>query len=97
MTWVNGSGEEGGAAIVDAIEITSGSFSVTPKAAPPAATGWYVYVGPGPNEMVLQNAMPLGLNEVWLPEGELKQEGRTAGSGQSATFKLPAPRVLPRG
>jgi len=97
MTWVNDAGEEGAAAAGRTIEITSGSISVMPKAAPSCARGWNVYVGPGPDEMVLQNESPLGLDEGWSPNGAVKAEGRSPGTGQSPTLTLAVPRVLPRG
>jgi hypothetical protein len=97
MTWVNRSGEEGAPAVPDVIEIASGSISVMPKSAPPAATGWNVYVGPGPDDMVLQNEAPLEVNETWSPHGAVKHEGRGPGKGQPAGLLLAVPRVLPRG
>jgi len=97
MTWTNDAGEEGAPAVPDVIEITSGSMSVTPKPAPPAIAGWNVYVGSGPDEMVLQNDRPLGLSEGWAPTGEVRHEGREPGSGQSANLILAVPRVLQRG
>ena len=97
MAWVNGLGEEGAPATPDTIEITSGSFSVTPKPAPLPAIGWNVYVGPGPDELVSQTEEPLGLDAIWAPSGALQQQGQAPGTGQTATLMLASPRVLQRG
>jgi hypothetical protein len=97
MGWVNAQGEEGAPAVPDAIEVTAGAIAVTPKTAPPAATGWNVYAGPGPEQVVRQNDAPLGLNEGWSPAGELRTDGPGQGWGQSANLTLAVPHVLARG
>ncbi len=47
-------------------------------------TGWNLFVGMQEDEAGLQNATPLGVNEVWtMPEGGIVA-GRPPGTGQSA-------------
>jgi hypothetical protein len=97
MSWINGAGEEGACAAPAAILIAGGTLLVRPGQAPKTATGWNVYVGAAPNAMLLQNASPIAVGQIWLQPDTVNTAGRAPGTGQSPSYARPVPRVIPRG
>jgi hypothetical protein len=97
ITWLNRDGAEGQPAAPDAIQVTTGGFTVTPGDPVPTAVAWNVYVGGGPDCMTLQNVVPLSISAAWPQTSEPTTNGRVPGTGQPADYIQPAPRVLPRG
>src|SRR5689334_5735381 len=63
--WTNRAGEEGAASVAAAITTTASTFTARPSIAPANAQGWNVYVGVSPTSLVLQNASPMGVGQVW--------------------------------
>jgi hypothetical protein len=97
MAWINGTGEEGAAAIPAAIATSGSSFVVTPHAAPPAAAGWNVYAGPGPDSMVRQNDQAIPPGSAWTQPPLVRASGSAPGCGQPPSYFHQLPRVIQRG
>jgi len=97
MSWTNAQGQEGASAVPDAIATSAGTFLVEPGSPPPYATGWNVYAGTSPGTMSLQNMAPLAPGQTWLQPGTLSTTGRAPGSGQTASYIQPVPRMIERG
>jgi hypothetical protein len=97
MAWVNGTGEEGAAAIPAVITTSGSSFTVTPKAAPHAAAGWNVYAGPAPDSMVRQNDESIPPAAAWTQPAMVRASGSAPGCGQPPSYFHSLPRVIQRG
>jgi hypothetical protein len=96
MAWTNSQGEEGACAVPAAITTSACTLAVQPGTAPPNATGWNVYLGTGPDNMSLQNDVPIAAGQTWLQPGTMAA-GRAPGRGQSPTYVKPVPRMIQRG
>jgi hypothetical protein len=94
--WTNSAGEEGASSIPTMIQVSGSSFAVQ-TTAPSNVKGWQVYCGTDPATMTLQNASTLAPGQTWVQPDTLSSTGRLAGSGQTATFRLPVPRTIQRG
>jgi hypothetical protein len=97
VTWLNSGREEGALSHPDTISLVTGTFSVTPPAAPPNATGWNLYAGNSPETVVLQNASPLPLNGIWIQSSAVLTSGQVPGSGQTPNYFQPVPQFIQRG
>jgi hypothetical protein len=97
MAWLNAASEEGASAVPAVITLSASTLQVQPAMSPSTATGWNVYVGPAPEDMVLQNTSPIPAGEIWLQTSALAQAGQRPGSGQEPNYFKPIPRVLQRG
>jgi hypothetical protein len=97
MAWVNESGEEGAGAVPTSITTSSSGFLVAPPAAPAAAIGWNVYVGPAPGTMVRQNDLLIAADQPWQQAGVPVTSGAKPGDGQAPSRVLTVPRILQRG
>jgi hypothetical protein len=73
------------------------TLAVATNSAPPAITGWNVFVGPSVDEVTRQNDVPLPISSNWhLPPAGLR-DGPRVGHGQAADWYLRPARVLHRG
>jgi hypothetical protein len=101
MAWVNQAGEEGTPADATAMTISSSTFLVQPSAeqfpAPQNVTGWNIYVGPDPDHMTQQNAVPVPKGDSWIQPNGILDSGKRPGQGQRPSYKQPIPRVIQRG
>jgi hypothetical protein len=97
MTWVNAEGEEGASAIPAVITVTESTFAVQPVSPPQGTTGWNVYAGSAPENMMLQNASPIGPGQSWQQLMPLATTGQQPSSGQHPTYVKPIPRLIQRG
>ena len=97
IAWVNQSGDEGASAEAAVVTTTGSTLLVEPGRAPQNATGWNVYVGTAPDGMILQSAAPIPADDSWLQPNSLAGSGRKPGDGQSPSYMLAIPRVIPRG
>lgn len=97
MSWMNAAGEEGASAPPAVVTITGKTLLVAPGAAFSKVAGWNVYVGDGPQRMVLQNSAAIGTDAMWQASGSLVAVGKPPGSGQRPSFLKPLPRILQRG
>jgi hypothetical protein len=97
MSWVNGAGEEGTAAIPATIVTNQSSFLVQPGSAPALACGWNVYAGTQPDALIRQNAFLVGTGDTWRQPGALMASGPKPGNGQSPAYLYPIQRILMRG
>jgi hypothetical protein len=95
--WTNRTGEEGAASVAAAITTTASTFTARPSIAPANAQGWNVYVGVSPTSLVLQNASPMGVGQIWTQTSGLVTTGKLAPPGQAANYMRQAPRILQRG
>src|ERR1051326_6961503 len=82
--WTNRAGEEGAASVAAAITTTASTFTARPSIAPANAQGWNVYVGVSPTSLVLQNASPMGVGQIWTQTSGLVTTGKLAPPGQAA-------------
>jgi hypothetical protein len=97
MAWLNGTGEEGAAAIPAVITTSGSSFTVTPKSAPSEAAGWNIYAGPAPDSMVRQNDQALALSTAWIQPAMVRASGNEPGCGQPPSYFHALPRLIQRG
>jgi hypothetical protein len=97
MAWVNGTGEEGAAAVPAVVTTAGSSFAVTPKPAPPAAAGWNVYAGPAPESMARQNDQSIPPAATWTQPALVRAGGSAPGCGQPPSYFHSLPRVIQRG
>jgi hypothetical protein len=97
MAWVNPAGEEGVSAEPAVAATTSSTLLVEAGSAPRNAAGWYVYVGPDPESMTLQNAAPIPAGDNWLQPNSIAMTGRRPGRGQQPSYLQPIPRMIQRG
>ncbi len=97
MAWVNRSGEEGAAAAAVDVTTNGNTIAVQPGAKPANATGWNVFLGSDPAEMVQQNESPLAAEETWVQFVPPAVSGRKPGQGQAPNYLKPLPRMLQRG
>jgi hypothetical protein len=97
MAWTNGQGEEGAPAATTTIATSACTLAARPGAAPSGATGWNFYVGVTSDTLSLQNGSPIAAGETWLQPGTWSAGGRAPGSGQSASYVKPVPRMIQRG
>jgi hypothetical protein len=95
--WVNEGGEEGASSEPTVATITGSTFQADAGPPPANAAGWNVYVGDGPESMVLQNGSPIAAGQVWQASGPLVTSGKAPGSGQEPTYLKPVPRLILRG
>ena len=96
VTWANLAGEESSASDIAAVTTSDGQDVAVSIAGPPAnASGWNVYAGEAPVPLVLQNDIPLGMNDTWT--GNTIRPGRLAGTGQKPTWFLVDHKVIERG
>jgi hypothetical protein len=96
MSWCNERGEEGACSPPAKITIAGSTFEVEPWAPPVNATGWNVYAGVGPAEMVRQNGAAVGLGAKWTQPDALA-DGMAAGSGQAVGYVQAIARLIERG
>jgi hypothetical protein len=71
------------------------AVSITKQA--PAGCSWNVYAGASPDQMMLQNAAPLGQNDLWTQASPPSTTGRPIGTGQTADYILIDQRRILRG
>jgi hypothetical protein len=100
VTWTGRGDAEGAPSEVAGFSAPDGSALVVRAIDPPSnATGWNVYAGLTANDLRLQNASPIALNQVWTEPASGLTQGRAAGQGQQPeTFvRDSAQRVFDRG
>ena len=97
VTWVNAKGDEGLSADAVSVTTASSTFVVTPRCAPPIATGWNVYAGADPERMTRQNVSPNAAGSTWVQPGVLTSEGPRPGCGQAPDMVQRIARRLSRG
>jgi hypothetical protein len=100
VTYTNDAGQESSASGVLSVEVTDGN-AVDLTLAPPLsgnATGWNLYAGASPEQMVRQNDGALVLTADWayLPSLAVT-DGAKAGPGQAPDQHWPLHRYLQRG
>jgi len=95
--WINDAGEEGGSAIPAVVSLAGSTMQVDAGSPPQNATAWNVYVGDGPDTMVMQNGSPLAAQLNWYQPPILTQRGKAPGMGQEPNYLQEAPRVIQRG
>jgi hypothetical protein len=97
VAWTNTVGEEGGPSGPTALTTTGSTLLVQPTGPPACAAGWNVYVGTDPGALSLQNGSPITVAQTWLQPDTIATGGRAAGTGQSPSYVMPAPRRILRG
>jgi hypothetical protein len=98
VAWINRYGEEGATGDWRSLTATDGSTLQVRAVNPPAnATGWRVYVGFSPEEMMLQNQDPIPVNHSWLYGTSGFINGKKPGAGQAPNYVRALPRILQRG
>lgn len=97
ISWINDRAEEGASAIPAVAVLAASTIQVDAGPPPLRGIGWNVYVGDGPETMVLQNSSPLAPGQIWFQPPVLIQKGRTPGKGQEPDYFRTAPRVIQRG
>ena len=95
--WVNAAGEEGATSHPGMITVIGGAFAAATNGAPANVREWNVYAGISPTSLILQNANPLGLDEMWTQSSPPATTGRQRCPGQTPNYVRPAARVLERG
>ena len=96
MSWTNSAGEEGECSNPCPITIAGSSIAVRHGDRPLNATGWHVYMGNGPQEMVRQNDAVLDLGVAWTVTG-MASDGLPAGAGQVPEYVQEIVRLIERG
>ncbi|MBZ5590646.1 MAG: hypothetical protein LAP39_00305 [Acidobacteriia bacterium] len=98
VAWLNASGEEGMASPVASINAPDhNSVQVKPKKPPTNAASWNLYAGTAVDSIMLQNASPVNVDQIWtMPPSGLAQ-GCNPGQGQEPNYFSQLPRFLQRG
>ena len=98
ITFLNAQGEEGvPSTVLPTIGPDGHVLSIEPGGASANVRNWNAYVGADPADVQLQNASPLAIGAAWVYSALTAQAGRHPGSGQTANFVRPLPRLLQRG
>jgi len=95
--WVNATGEESAPAPTCSIATSGSTFRVLAGSAPTVASGWNIYAGVDPGELVRQNTGLIPVDEAWLQPGALMAIGPKPGAGQSASYLYGIQRLVQRG
>ena len=95
VSWTNPAGEEGVCSIPTVITTAGSSFEVRHGSAPANVTGWHIYVGRSPQEMLRQNGTPLAVGAVWTEN--VFSIGLAAGDGQKPGYVQAIARLIERG
>jgi hypothetical protein len=97
VAWVNAAGSTGGASNVISLPCPSGNLlTVKALAAPEGSVGWFLYLGVSADEMLRQNASPMGPEVVWI-EPASGASGTDAGTvGQQPEFYVTRQQRLRR-
>jgi hypothetical protein len=98
VAWTNAAGAEGEPGEVSNIEIPADHvLRVETRTAAGEITGWNVYAGNSPDDMTMQNEVPLSLESVWMMPAEGLRTGPRAGKRQAAEYFATESRRLRRG
>lgn len=97
MAWVNGTGEEGAAAVPAVVNTVASGFTVSPKPAPSVAVGWNVYAGASPETMFRQNDEALAPDAAWAQPTLVRASGSAPAGGQQPSYFHALPRLIQRG
>ena len=98
VAWVNGTGEEGQPSDVQqAFSDGTTAMQVTVANPPKNVTGWNLYAGASPDTLALQNAVPMGLSEIWSEPTTGLSSGRRPSYGQEPDCWIIDRRAIARG
>jgi hypothetical protein len=100
--WVDAIAEEGALSPVNGLVLAVNSTIVVGMAegvlnAPPAATGWNVYVGSMQDNVTRQNLVPLPIGATWQLPATGLIEGPESAGGQQPNFWIALSRQIRRG
>ncbi len=95
VSWVNASGQEG--VVSDAAGLTGTTATVQAGAVPTNVTGWKVYAGASPDDVMLQTPQALALNASWTAPAGALQTGAAPGNGQGVDTYILNINRTPRG
>lgn len=96
MSWSNERGQEGACSHPAKISISGNSIQVSHGAVPGGVSGWNVYAGSAPGQLMRQHDAGLAIGASWRVPA-LRTSGIPAGTGQSAGYTLELARVIARG
>lgn len=97
VSWLNRSGQEGGASEVVEAACGDGSAVVVGTQTPVGIMFWNIYAGEGPDSVVLQNSLPIPVADTWTVPTSGLRKGRIPGTGQVPECWIVDRHILPRG
>jgi len=87
VAWLNAAGQEGAPSEAAVVTTGEGEAVVVRAVSPPeGATGWNVYAGYAHEEVMLQNAGPIGIYDRWTLGGMNLISGRGPTDGQPPDY-----------
>ncbi|HLH00342.1 MAG TPA: hypothetical protein VKX49_28815 [Bryobacteraceae bacterium] len=96
VTWTNAAGDESSPSEVAVITTSDGQELAVTVVGPPAnASGWNVFAGEAPSQLMLQNGSPIGFSDSWTACSIAA--GRPPGPGQMPTWFCVDQKVIERG
>lgn len=98
VAWMNARGEEGMASnVTSASAPDQNSVRLKPVNPPGNVQSWNAYVGTSIDSIMLQNATPLNLDQLWVIAPSGLSSGKSPGVGQEPNYYRQLPRYLQRG
>ncbi len=95
--WANTSGAEGKCSTPMSFSATAGMLEVRQGSVPALVTGWNVYIGTAPDNLIRQNSSPIDPAQAWQQTATPIATGRTPGDGQGPDYLQWLPFLLQRG